>query len=130
MEKILFIALGGAIGSCARYLVSLGAQRFVGSTDVFPLGTLVVNVLGCFALGLLAATFDHTHRLSESVRIGLMVGVLGGFTTFSTFAMETVDLASEGELGRAGLNIILSNVLGVGAALLGYRLAMRMIGAD
>ena len=91
MLKVLLIALGGAAGSVLRYLLHGWLQRAAGIR--FPLGTLAVNVLGCLLIGCLAALFLAHSQIREEYRLGLTVGVLGGFTTFSTFSLETFKLA-------------------------------------
>ncbi|HMO86405.1 MAG TPA: CrcB family protein, partial [Lacipirellulaceae bacterium] len=93
-----------------------------------PAGTLVVNILGCAAVGFLAAALTGPILIREEYRIGLLVGVLGGFTTFSTFGLETFNLASAGQMRLAALNIALSCALGLVAVGLGYRLAEKWLG--
>jgi CrcB protein len=126
MLKLLFIALGGAAGSVFRYLLQGWVQRATPGT--FPTGTLVVNLLGCLAIGFLAGYFSGPQLVREELRIGLTVGVLGGFTTFSTFGLETFNLANEGALRLALLNIVLSCACGLAAVWIGYRLAERWYG--
>src|SRR6187401_821426 len=89
----------------------------------FPLGTLAVNVLGCFAIGVLGGVADARHLLSAELRLLLAVGVLGGFTTFSSFAYETHALARDAEPWRAVANVAASVVLGLAACWAGYALA-------
>ena len=119
----LWVALGGALGSVARYACSGMAVRWFGAT--FPYGTLFVNVAGSFAIGLLAALVaaDGRRLLSPDARAFLLVGVLGGFTTFSSFSLETLELARGGALGAAGANVALSVVLCLFAAWLGFAAA-------
>ncbi|TWU29305.1 fluoride efflux transporter CrcB [Bythopirellula polymerisocia] len=124
--KWLFIALGGAGGSLLRYAMTGWVQRIAPGT--FPLGTLSVNILGCFALGLLAGFFAGPQLVREEIRIGLTVGLLGGFTTFSTFGLESFHLANGGEFRLAMMNMLLNCVFGISAVLLGYRLAERWYG--
>jgi CrcB protein len=119
MTKWLFIAIGGSIGSVLRYALHTAVQRISGSQ--FPLGTLVVNVLGCLIIGFLAAAFSGQVQVREEVRLGLLVGLLGGFTTFSTFGIETFVLLDLGQLSLALLNIVLSCGLGILAVWLGFR---------
>lgn len=116
MSGVFFVALGGAIGATLRYLLSAAIGRYVES--VFPAGTLGVNLLGCFAVGLLWEPLAQT-ALSPHVRTFLLIGVLGAFTTFSTYGIESVNLIREGELRLALLNLFLSNVLGIAFVLLG-----------
>jgi CrcB protein len=116
----LYVALGGALGSVARYSVSLGAARWLGAA--FPWGTLVVNVAGSFAIGLLAAlmTADGRPALGDGARAFVMIGVLGGFTTFSSFSLETLNLVRTGALGAAAANAGLSLALCLGGVWLGF----------
>jgi CrcB protein len=126
MLKLVLLAGGGAVGALLRYGVSGAVQRL--GPAGFPSGTLVVNLLGCFVLGLLAAALSGPILLREDLRVGLLVGLLGAFTTFSTFGYETVQLAGAGRLGPAVANVLLSNVLGLTAVWMGLRLARRIWG--
>jgi CrcB protein len=126
MLKLLLIAGGSALGGVLRHLVGGALQR---SSDVdFPIGTLVVNVLGCLAIGALAALFAGPLLIREEYRFALVVGLLGGFTTFSSFGLETFQLAAAGQLVRAVLNVVVSCVLGLAAVWIGYRIVERWIG--
>ena len=91
MRQIIIVGLGGFAGSILRYLVSGWVQRLADSA-LFPYGTLSVNVLGCLAIGLLGGWADNAELFSPSTRLFLLIGVLGGFTTFSTFGYETMAL--------------------------------------
>jgi CrcB protein len=122
MTKLLFIALGGAAGSVARYLVAVQGQRL--SQSMFPVGTLTVNVLGCLLIGLLGTLFAGPVIVREEYRFALLVGFLGGFTTFSTFGLETFSLVSDREWWLASMNVLGSNVLGLAAVWVGNRLAL------
>jgi fluoride exporter len=126
MRLLLYVALGSALGGVARYWVSgLVAQRW---GEVFPWGTLTVNVVGSGLIGVLAA-------LGESARIGLppearallIVGVMGGFTTFSSFSLQTLQLLQDGDWARALGNVVANVLLCLVAVALGYRLA-RLVG--
>ena len=119
MTKWLLIATGGAVGSVLRYAVHTWVQRLTSSN--FPLGTLTVNLVGCLVIGVLAAAFAGPIQIREEYRLGLVVGVLGGFTTFSTFGLETFLLMNLGQLGLALLNIVLSCSIGLIAVWFGYR---------
>jgi fluoride exporter len=116
----LWVAIGGALGSAARYAVSVGTARWLGVT--FPWGTLIVNVAGSFAIGLLAAlvTADGRPALGSDARAFVMVGILGGFTTFSSFSLETLNLARDGALGAAAANVGLSLALCLAGVWLGF----------
>jgi CrcB protein len=118
-----WVAFGGALGSVARYACSGAAVRWLGAG--FPYATLFVNVAGSFAIGLLATLAASNGRplLDIDARAFLLVGVLGGFTTFSTFSLETLNLARSGALGAAGANIALSVVLCLFGAWLGFAAA-------
>jgi CrcB protein len=116
MMNLLLVAVGGALGAVARYGVGFGAARWLGLA--FPWGTLVVNVLGGFAMGWLAARVGPEQ---EALRLALGVGVLGGFTTFSAFSLETVRLM-EHQPGLAALYAAASVVLSVGACWIGLTL--------
>lgn len=111
--KIAWIAAGGALGASLRWLLASAVQARAATT--FPFGTLAVNVLGCAAIGALAAWL-HAGHPREELRLFLVVGLLGGFTTMSAFAWETVSLADAGLGARAALYVALSNMLCVGAA--------------
>jgi len=122
VAQLLWIALGGALGASARYLLVGVVQSFSGS--LFPLGTLVVNALGSFLLGYF---YEAALRsaVTPELRAFFAVGVLGAFTTFSTFSYETLGLLREGATLPALLYGLGSPVLGVGAALVGVWLGGR-----
>ena len=129
MTKLLLIALGGAVGSIGRYLLGGWVQRLAPGGGTFPIGTLAVNALGCLLIGILAAAFAGPHLVRDETRLLLMVGILGGFTTFSTFGLETFELINEGDFARAALNIALSLIVCLAAVWIGYRVAERIFGA-
>lgn len=112
---------GGGAGACCRYGAGrLAATRFSGA---FPLGTFLINVTGCFALGLLASLLAQTHRDQALLTALLGTGFLGGYTTFSTYALEGVLLLDEGSYRLAAANLLGSVLSGLGAAALGAGLA-------
>ncbi len=117
-----FVGLGGFAGSVLRYLVSGWIQRLA-DTPLFPYGTLSVNVLGCLAIGLLGGWADNAGLFSPSTRLFLFIGVLGGFTTFSTFGYETMALLRDRATAGALLYVGLHLLLGFGAVALGYGLS-------
>jgi CrcB protein len=117
------IALGGAAGSLLRYLIGGAVQRM--SASGFPIGTMFVNVSGCFLIGILMRQFLNM-QLSPELRALLIVGFCGGFTTFSTFSAETVGLIEGGEYGRAAGYVILSVTLCLIATFAGMA-AMRLL---
>ena len=121
MWNYVAVALGGVVGCCARYGVSQAVQVFYGRN--FPLATLIINVAGCLAMGFLFYLTLERVSVSPSLRVAILTGVLGGFTTFSTFAMETLLLMEDGETAYAVLYVLLSVGLGVAAAFLGAYLA-------
>ena len=123
--QLLLVGLGGALGSTARFLVSGRVHRLV-PLSVFPYGTLVVNVGGCLAIGFLGGLVEARSVLSPSQRLFLMVGLLGGFTTFSSFAYETLGLAHASQCIGVALNLAAQVVLGLGAAWLGYLTAQNL----
>lgn len=128
MLKLFCIAVGGGIGSVLRYLITGVAQR-VTSATTFPVGTLTVNVLGCLVIGALTAFFAGPQLVRQEFRLAIMIGLLGGFTTFSTFGNETLALLNGGQYQYAVLNVVLSNGLGLAAAWAGYRLGTAWFGA-
>lgn len=124
LSKLVLIAFGGGAGAVFRYLLAGWVQgpRITGAI-VFPVGTLVVNVLGSLLIGVLAAAFlTGPYMLREEFRAALFVGLLGGFTTFSTFSFETLELINDAQWGRATANILLTNALCLGGVWIGFRL--------
>lgn len=111
------VAAGGAVGSVLRYLLSAGLQQWAGRA--FPLGSLVVNVLGCFAIGALYVWLIGRAPVAEAWRVFWMVGVLGGFTTFSTFTLDFFELVQTGYVGRAVAYVAASLMLCIGGTVLG-----------
>jgi CrcB protein len=125
MRYVLIMA-GGALGSVCRYTLQGWAQRLCDGS--FPLGTLAVNVIGCFVIGVLNMLFTGPWPIRMEYRVGVVVGLLGGFTTFSAFGWETFALANEGQLASALLNVAVSVSAGMAAVWLGYRVAERFYG--
>ncbi len=107
--KLLYIGLFGGLGCISRYLLTLWTQQLLGRG--FPYGTLLVNVSGSFLLGLLLSLGIRQFPVSAELRLGLSVGFLGGFTTFSTFSYQTLMLLEEGSYWSAGTNILLNVIL-------------------
>ena len=122
---VLWVGFGGFVGSSLRYALSGWVHRLPG-TSTFPYGTLAVNVVGCLLLGFLGGWAEHRQALAPSTRLFVMIGVLGGFTTFSTFAYETLAFAHGADVARAFANVALQVVLGLGAAWLGFSIARGM----
>jgi CrcB protein len=110
MLKLAYLTFGGIAGTLARYFLSGLIYRFTG-TD-FPYGTLVINLTGCFLVGLFAALSDEKFILGPDMRVMLMAGFCGAFTTFSTFILETGSLVKDAEWLRAFGNVFLSVVIG------------------
>jgi CrcB protein len=110
MDKWLFLIGGGILGTLARYVLAGMIYQKIG-TD-FPYGTLIVNLIGCFLIGLFDTIFQVKFLFSPILRVFLMVGFCGAFTTFSTFMLETGNLIRDGETMRAFLNVMLSVILG------------------
>jgi CrcB protein len=124
MNQVMAIAIGGALGSVLRYWLSTGAHAWLGRG--FPYGTLAVNVLGCFVMGLLFVLLVERFAESPVLRAGLLIGVLGGFTTFSSFSIETFNLIEQGAMAKAAANMAASLILCVGATWLGVILARQL----
>ena len=124
MIKVILIGVGGAIGSVGRYLLSGAANRFTNIIH-FPIGTLTVNLIGSFIIGLLWGWYEN-NDFSSPMRSLLFVGILGGFTTFSAFSLETLILFRDGQLKVALLNILFNNIFGIGLAFLGYTITRQL----
>ena len=118
ITRLLYIAGGGAVGSVSRFLLGAFVQRLYGGDD-FPLGTLSVNVLGCFIIGFLGELFQSRVAVSSGWRFALLVGFLGGFTTFSSFGYETVVLLREARALTALGNVALQLLCGLTAVGIG-----------
>ena len=117
MNNLLYIAGGGAIGSVLRYLISTGVQTMFGKD--FPFGTLSVNLVGSILIGLLYVLLGERLDTNEAWRMALIVGLLGGFTTFSAFSLETFNLLQGGQPGKAAINVLLSVCLCLAGCWLG-----------
>ena len=115
----LLIACGGALGTMARYLVALAAAPISSS---LPWGTILINISGSFLIGLVGTlTLAHgRYPLSEPMRLFIMVGFCGGYTTFSSFSLQTLDLIRAGALGRAAINVAASVALCLAAVAIGH----------
>ena len=119
--SIAAIAVGGSVGAVLRYFVANVGQSFTPSD--FPLGTLIVNIIGCALIGIVTVLLIGPLSANrEFLRLLLIVGVLGGFTTFSTFGLDTFELIDDGRIRQALMYVLLSNVLGILAAFGSYRL--------
>ena len=121
MKAVLLVALGGAIGSVARYKLSGYVMQHALDWR-FPLGTFTVNVVGCLVAGVLAGLAEKHGMFSEDTRVLLFAGLLGGFTTFSAFGLETMHLLKRGDYAVALANVVVSVVAGMLALWLGLGL--------
>jgi CrcB protein len=124
MYTYLSIAVGGALGSMARYATGVYVGRWLGTT--FPWGTLLINIIGSFLIGAFAESFALRWDASQTTRVFLVVGICGGYTTFSTFSLDIVTLINRGEFLAAGAYVVASVALGLLALYAGLH-AMRLI---
>jgi len=120
LQLILAVALGGAVGSVARYGVGIGSTKLFGLA--FPWGTLIINIVGSFLIGAFAESFALRWDAPQAMRVFLTVGICGGFTTFSTFSLDAYLLMERGELWPAAAYMIGSVVLSIGALFAGLHL--------
>ncbi|HEY2327690.1 MAG TPA: fluoride efflux transporter CrcB [Gaiellaceae bacterium] len=124
MPIVIGVALGGALGASARYLIDRGLEERAGS--VFPWSTFVINLSGCFVIGIFAAALVDRHHIPAWIRIGLIMGVVGGYTTFSTFSQETLGLVDAHDFGVAlayvGGSVLLGLLAVYSGGLLGRRI--------
>jgi CrcB protein len=124
IKQLLLVALGGGVGSAARYLLARAIARYIPSIAVhFPLSTFIVNISGCFLAGFLAGLFPIAAGDHSPARLLLLTGFLGGYTTFSAFSIETLSLFQQGHLLVPLLYAASSLLLGLLAAYLGFRLS-------
>ena len=124
LNQLMFIAAGGAIGAVFRFVMSNGIHSFM-SRD-FPYGTLTVNVIGSFVMGISYVMLIERLNISPEWRAFIIVGLLGAFTTFSTFSIETLVLIENGELSKALLNVVLSVLLCVMGSWIGLILGRQL----
>jgi CrcB protein len=124
----MWVALGSALGGVARYWMTIATLRLTGPE--FPWGTILINIVGSFVIAFFGTLtgIDGRFNLSGDTRIFVMTGLCGGYTTFSAFSLQTLDLARDGRWSLALANIVLSVVLCVAAAALGYWLALQING--
>jgi CrcB protein len=125
LKTILLIAVGGALGAVMRFLSQVTVYELVGRS--FPYGTLFVNVTGSFLMGLLSIFLVEKFNLGAEWHMAILIGVLGSFTTFSTFSLETLVLFEQGDMFKALANIMLSVVLCIGAVWTGAYFAKQII---
>jgi fluoride exporter len=118
MQRLIYIGLAGGVGTLLRYWISEWiAERF---GETFPTGTLIVNLLGCLLIGFLFYVMFDRYLVSPTIRTVILIGLLGGFTTFSSFGLQTFNLLRDDQLGPAILNIGLSNIGGLLLVWVGY----------
>jgi CrcB protein len=118
MQKTIFIAVAGLVGTLLRYWLSGFVARQYGET--FPWGTMAVNLIGCFVTGAVFFLTEERFLVSPTVRTVILIGLLGGFTTFSSYGLQTFTLLRDGEFGLAILNVVTSNILGLFMVWVGY----------
>jgi CrcB protein len=118
IKNIIIIMLGGSLGAVSRYLISTMAARAWGAN--FPWGTLIVNMVGCFLIGLIFALAESVRLLTPGVRLFLITGFLGALTTFSSFSLETTNAVRAGLTLQPIMNIMINNLGGFGLTFLGY----------
>jgi CrcB protein len=121
MQKTILIGLAGLIGTVLRYWLSVVVARQYGET--FPWGTLAVNLIGCLAAGVMFGLTEERFLVSDTVRAVILIGLLGGFTTFSAYGLQTFALLRDGQIGLALLNVGSSNILGLFLVWIGYVLS-------
>jgi CrcB protein len=125
MGRILLIGFAGLIGTLSRYFLAGAFGRRFGES--FPIGTIIINVVGCFLAGFLFYLLQERSLVSETVRLAIMVGFLGGFTTFSAFGLQTFTLFRDGEMLLALMNLVVSNLVGLLFVWVGFLLARVLV---
>ncbi len=135
MNKLMLVFIGGGIGSTLRYSIGLLIGRFTPANadtphwlSMYPVATLLVNLIGCGLIGLAWGMLGDPEEGNEAIRVALIVGVLGGFTTFSSFGWETLDLMNNGRLGAAMMYVMISVAIGLFAAWSGHALGLMISG--
>ncbi|MEA1972221.1 MAG: fluoride efflux transporter CrcB [Candidatus Cloacimonadota bacterium] len=122
LKNIIFVGLGGFVGSILRYLMTNWIIQISG-VKLFPIGTSFVNILGCLMIGILGGWYEHMQFFTPHIRLFLMVGLLGGFTTFSSFGYETMNLVRDKELLLAFTNFAVQIIIGFSSVLIGIRIS-------
>ncbi|MDV3429455.1 MAG: fluoride efflux transporter CrcB [Bacillota bacterium] len=116
MQKVIYVGIGGFVGAALRYFISMQSSKLFNCS--IPLGTLIVNVIGGFLIGMIMEISLSTDLISGNLRLFLTTGIMGGLTTFSTFSLETINLLSDGSYLFGTLNICLNLFLSLGGVLL------------
>ncbi|MCK5106003.1 MAG: fluoride efflux transporter CrcB [Elusimicrobiales bacterium] len=124
MSKVLLLMAGGGIGTLLRYQMANLTYRF--SSGAFPTGTLVVNLIGSFIIGCAWAFFERS-LISPNIRLFFMIGLLGGFTTFSTFALENFNLIRDGSIKFFIINVLVSNIAGILLVFAGFKIVSAIL---
>jgi CrcB protein len=119
MLNLVFVGVGGLLGSIGRCLLA-GAVYQIFPNAFFPLGTAAVNILGCFLIGFITGLAEVRNLLSPELRVFLLIGLLGGFTTFSTFGYETIALLRDGAFLTAVANVLVQVIMGLSAVWIGF----------
>ena len=119
--NLVYVGAGGFFGSIGRYLLAGAVYQMFPRLN-FPAGTAVVNILGCFLIGIISGLAEMRNLLSPEMRFFILIGLLGGFTTFSTFGFETVALLRDGAFLTALANVLLQVIIGISAVWLGFNL--------
>ena len=127
MERFILICLGGAIGTGLRYITSGLAARWLGAD--FPYGTLIVNIVGSFLIGLIQQVGTTSLLIPDTTRLFLTVGIMGGLTTYSSFSYETIRLAQMGAWGQAWINVLVTTAVCLGVCFLGIAAGRWAVGA-
>ncbi|WP_457552243.1 fluoride efflux transporter CrcB [Desulfobacula sp.] len=122
MIRLLMVGMGGFAGSVCRYMIS-GLSHRLFNDPFFPYGTLMVNVTGCLFIGLLGGLSETRHIFTPEIRALILIGFLGGFTTFSTFGYEIFTIARDGQFFAAITNLMLHLILGFGSVWFGFTLS-------
>lgn len=122
---LVYVGIGGALGAMSRYAISICAVRLLGTE--FPWGTLGANLMGCFLIGFALVLADARFMLSDSARLFFMTGFLGALTTFSTYALDSVQFAKKGLMGVSLINIFANHILGFVLVLIGIWIGGRVI---
>jgi CrcB protein len=124
---VLLVFVGSGLGGAARYLFSVWMVQIVGA--VFPYGTVIINITGSFLIALIGGLSAKTNWISPELRLFLTTGIMGGYTTYSTFNYETLTLVQQGAWGLAAANLLGTVVFAIGGGLLGFALANLLAGA-